>query len=1205
MTKAPKEQAPAVEQAAYLTLLPPMDEGFHTGYQPQAGIIGEQNQKPREWLIHFAKHMQSQGEEVSFSIPDVLASEQQLRRLACLPHDLALHHQEMINYRAMLALMLLWDGWPQDAAWPTLSLIHASADATAFTRSVRAALTPERAKDGLWVYTLTPSQAEPTKVYPLCMLSRAMVLMPSANLGDLSALLPAQVRWYDRKHKRFLDPCGFLDERDTSRLVLQLRLLVALNERAELGSPLYSADAQLCGLLNHFADDLLRHRNAWRQRLDSGDEAAALELRTRILAVYGLRTFSGYENHVTEQVLHTEVAELAQNPLLRAFLPQGAPPASTLADSDCTLYLLDGIPFARLSSAYLLEPAYAQGESDALRRAAEEMAVPDRFYAPWNQSMAALLRSLQSKLQNRVGMSVQVLSLLGTWAEQYEGYAALSDRNLPLHYPMQEECPPALLELLTDMLGPISTEVLKAPFSDCLLLIEAAQQSPFDDEVLSKSCCLGEGRYAVPPLSPQLCAWLQTQSEASAAAAQLDPASLRFTYHPAQNQITASFNLLGRAREAGAVLTDTVTFTRTYALREAPEVGSILSLPAAALPYVAVWPNVRLAQGQWKQYFVYTHRPEALDLWALADAGWVRGTAHNAVDGNGSRAWQTACVERFPLYVALKRGELSMGALCNPCPRTLLKREPAAVVSVDFGSIATTVMLAQAERQRPAALPSCLHHALLCTQPEDERFLADELLPKSALFSPQDGRESTFYSVMELFSDDPARWQSVLQDGHIYYRESMAALLCKNENSLYYDLKWGEEDYLLRVLRLFLKQVLIQASLCARLLGSSEVSWRISMPTALAPHKREAYLELMRGLSREVAQETGLPLTSACPAVLFATENQADGLYFLSRNEVDAHSGYLNMDIGGGTADISLWLNGAAHATAECSLMLGCRQMLFDSLEQTDGSAFAQDFSHAPNEVKSAVHAILQALNQSASGTRGRQKAMLLLDDFFAVHAQAICQAMAETRAQGRISHLEGLLLFNIGFLFFLCGMLLERAFEQSELQTLLPKRIALCIAGNGGQLVKILSDEQREKLCLLALSCLSPAHPLAALLPVQSRHPKQEVAIGLLSEATQLQSTLRHSDCWNGTPEEADEASKTDFVRAYLPKFYEAFPQAANRLLPSVFEESGPHGGIRLCATASMELETIFQNERCKAPEDDFLTAVSCFTAMKRLWSV
>ena len=452
---------------------------------------------------------------------------------------------------------------------------------------------------------------------------------------------------------------------------------------------------------------------------------------------------------------------------------------------------------------------------------------------------------------------------------------------------------------------------------------------------------------------------------------------------------------------------------------------------------------------------------------------------------------------------------------------------------------------------------------------------------------------------MDMFTDVPEAWRTVLCDGHIYYRLSLPDLLEKSASALYYDLKWSSEDYALRCLRLFLKQAMLQAALSARLWGSSSASWRVSMPNAMPLSKQEAYLEMMRGLAREVSAECGLPLTGGCPAVLYATENQADGLYFLSRSEVSAGSGYLNLDIGGSTADLSLWLGGAAHAAIECSLLLGCREMLFESLCDWHSEDLERDFASGSEALRQAVGGVVSAFRREASTTRGRLKCMFLLDDLLAAYAGDIREAMAAVRSLGGITYFESLLLLHIGYLFYLSGELMQRAHADADLSPLLPPRMALCVAGNGGQLVKALTDEQLTRLCSLAMTRLAADHPLRVLLPVQSRHPKQEVARGLLARDDALQSAVHGADRWNGTrPYGGPE--REDLLSGYLPLFYRVFPQAAERLMPRAFEEAD---GVRLTPTAQMELDTVFANEKPCAPEDDMAMAVRCLSQLKRLW--
>ena len=54
-----REEKQALDrQTAYLTFLPPMDEGFHTGYHTAPGIVSDHNRRPREWLESLARYLQ-------------------------------------------------------------------------------------------------------------------------------------------------------------------------------------------------------------------------------------------------------------------------------------------------------------------------------------------------------------------------------------------------------------------------------------------------------------------------------------------------------------------------------------------------------------------------------------------------------------------------------------------------------------------------------------------------------------------------------------------------------------------------------------------------------------------------------------------------------------------------------------------------------------------------------------------------------------------------------------------------------------------------------------------------------------------------------------------------------------------------------------------------------------------------------------------
>ena len=273
--------------------------------------------------------------------------------------------------------------------------------------------------------------------------------------------------------------------------------------------------------------------------------------------------------------------------------------------------------------------------------------------------------------------------------------------------------------------------------------------------------------------------------------------------------------------------------------------------------------------------------------------------------------------------------------------------------------------------------------------------------------------------------------------------------------------------------------------------------------------------------------------------------------------------------------------------------------MLFDSLCYWHSEDLERDFASGSEALRQAVGGVVTAFRREASTTRGRLKCMFLLDDLLAAYAGDIREAMAAVRSLGGITYFESLLLLHIGYLFYHSGELMQRAHADADLSPLLPQRMALCVAGNGGQLVKALTDEQLTRLCSLAMTRLAADHPLRVLLPVQSRHPKQEVARGLLARDDALQSAVHGADRWNGTrPYGGPE--REDLLSSYLPLFYRVFPQAAERLMPRAFEEAD---GVRLTPTAQMELDTVFANEKPCTPEDDMAMAVRCLSQLKRLW--
>ena len=211
---------------------------------------------------------------------------------------------------------------------------------------------------------------------------------------------------------------------------------------------------------------------------------------------------------------------------------------------------------------------------------------------------------------------------------------------------------------------------------------------------------------------------------------------------------------------------------------------------------------------------------------------------------------------------------------------------------------------------------------------------------------------------------------------------------------------------------------------------------------------------------------------------------------------------------------------------------------------------------------------------------------------------------MAQTRAQRQISLLEALLLFNFGFLFCLCGELLDKCAQVPETRALLSPNMQVCVAGGGGQFLNCLDADTKLKLSDLAVRNLRKDNPVCTLMLVLSSEPKQEVAVGLLADDSRMRSSVQGAA--TPAPAQAVAASAENrrmLLKNYVCQFYSVFPKAGQMLLGPFIDSTTRPQYPTLTPEADMALDAILNNELGSGEE--FAGYVRAFAAMKRLWKI
>ncbi len=420
-SRRPVSDTPSAAFAAYAAAL------LNCAAQGTAGLPALQLPEPdsrgidpNHHLLTLARNLPLLPDAPLCAGPDVLAWETRLSALLSLPHAQAVRLREVAQWRGLIAVLLLWDGWELRHNLPKLNC--APPPEGDGTRAVLAALSKERLNAGLTLFILEKDVDGVVFEGPLGLLSPHTGLLSAADPEKLYGLLPECARWYTPDTKTFADPCPLLSEPDRARLIHRLKCLQALTERAEPTSPLRLGGGALYAAADAFLGDLQNQHDLWRERFEADDPRAAKALYVRALAVFG-PAVEGIERQEEELSLQ----DIRQNPLMIRLLGEpgelkrGAAPSALFDSEPMTTYFYHGTAFAVDSARYLLAPVNAEGEPQALQ-ALEE--VLDHAASPaYHRQAAKRFLELANRLTSRPGASKKAVSLLRAWSVKHSKLA--------------------------------------------------------------------------------------------------------------------------------------------------------------------------------------------------------------------------------------------------------------------------------------------------------------------------------------------------------------------------------------------------------------------------------------------------------------------------------------------------------------------------------------------------------------------------------------------------------------------------------------------------------------------------------------------------------------------------------------------------------------------------------------------------------------
>ena len=1044
-------------------------------------------------------------------LPDLIADEP-LRSvgdvLSRLPVP-ALTGRETAEQRGLLALLLLRPyrrRLPAEASLSSVCCLPADSPAMACWLSSRRA---EKA------YILSLEKEDLSLPFALVLPGR--LFLPARRVAAHRDLVPAFASWYDPETDAFKDPTPYLGESDRKLLTERLTVLrKELNPKTHTPTPLQT-------LIEDFLQDLT-------SSADDDEPPADPSLETRLRAVFGLSALSAYEPYLAKETCFFERV-LSSDPVAACLLGRESFPASSCSDiPEDVLWFYRGVPFAREDSRLLLSSPLSPGEDFALSRLRAECDVLSESSDDFRDALLKNLGSLPERFPAALPRPLKAVSSL------------LKDASRPLEgkepvflWPWDEKSP-SVHTVLHESLGSALSAAALHPFSECLTVFPARGREIIGDSLLSEMCTVlpcqeaPEGAEIVPdavlpPLSPAfgeaLC--LLPEGRTLLKAGLLSFERFREETSGFARDVSDSFRVTLTLDGAFPV-----HLVRVYAAEE------VFHLYAHDIPTLALWPSVPFRPEDWHAYYLYAHLSSSWSASALS----VNGAWTGLSETSESRC--VAALESYPAAVSLLADGKTAGFLPNVLPPPLIAPSDPVRVCVDFGSSGTSVIFSSGAARRPMQGPVMVR-TLLNNPAASRDLLRREFLPAVPV-------SALLPTVSRLFRNVPGASPVPFADGIVLMSADLEDLLSTPSDAIYTSLRWEEEKG--RSGFLCLHQVLLMAALQARFEGASALSWRFSLPDEMAKDGRESLMNLFLSLSDAVLRESGYPLSVGdppVPPVSFASDSAALGAYFRFCAAEDTRGGFMVLDLGSCTADISLFLRGREQAVRTCQLPLGVHYMLLPALLR-DPELLARDFGFCPDErFLRDLSLLSRALSDARTDPVALRRARVALDFFVADYLPLLVSLACQLASGGWASRSGALILLHLAFLLMLSGLVLLQIAADPSRNDFLPDRMSLCLSGRGASILESLPPPLRN--ALWHFLTMFRNRRVASLSLLFSAEKKMEIPVGL-SLLNEVSAAL--------PPASAVPASiavrPADLLPEFLLRFRSAFPASAELLFPGFF---------------------------------------------------
>jgi len=587
------------------------------------------------------------------------------------------------------------------------------------------------------------------------------------------------------------------------------------------------------------------------------------------------------------------------------------------------------------------------------------------------------------------------------------------------------------------------------------------------------------------------------------------------------------------------------------------------------IPPIAVWPSKVDPLGQWKAYYVFqstsaSNARKGLIFTPVLDPVVDKiGEYHegNLEEPDENTRFTVKRTKSFPFFLsATLHGEESVGVLIVK-PSAKLNSNPRnghMMIGIDFGTSSTISYMANVVANQPDhdIVPREMsfndESVLYVSDSVSCESLATHMFfPKKTLRDAKAFFYTLLYEHMPVIPPTPKllpeKYSPIVNTNMLLARsfkdedsDSNNINLGNFADRLKSNLKWWttpdqqifSEHFISQFVMMCMWQALENDAKC--------IYWRWSYPGSF--HSPQDYFDMLDRAIIKAKQEVGFAFDDGklvdFKEMEYTTESHAAGLYFNIRNDsirsrlVNVDSGYITIDIGGGSTDISIWqMNKASKGESPLSSssigfagnsILGdhIKEMTVESQEDLkrditmskvmrDASFVTRD--HWPEKEKKEQTA-LAFLNMTLTNIADRDQMRRLL---------------SLNKARDPIKTLLKIVRFNLSALFAYAGNMLKELIDMKRFDVP-ASGIDIVLCGNGSKTMWWEADTRFE--AHLKAVFLKNAGITVPIELIESDQRKGEVAYGLVSK-TSLSSSVHGGMSDDAFPLTKDPFKKHEIV--------------------------------------------------------------------------